>query len=82
MEDAGVDGVYLHVFAPPVRRQLYDYDLIARLMADHGKPVVVWVMGPPEAARAVTVEFEKRGIPTVEEVSRGVRVLAALTMRT
>ena len=50
-------------------------------MADHGKPIVVWVMGQPEAARAVTVEFEKRGIPTVEEVSRGVRVLAALMMR-
>ena len=81
MEDPGVDGVYLHVFAPPVKRPLYDYDLIARLMTDHGKPIVVWVMGQPEAARAVTVEFEKRGIPTVEEVSRGVRVLAALTMR-
>jgi acyl-CoA synthetase (NDP forming) len=82
MEDPGVDGVYLHVFAPPVRRPLYDYDLIARLMVDHGKPIVVWVMGQPEEAREVTAEFEKRGIPTVEEVSRGVRVLAALTMRT
>ncbi len=82
MEDPGVDGVYLHVFASPASRSPYEYDLIARLMADHGKPLVVWVMGPPEAARAVTVEFEKRGIPTVEEVRRGVRVLAALTMRT
>jgi hypothetical protein len=43
--------------------------------------MVVWVMGQPETAREVAVEFEKRGVPTVEEVSRGVRVLAALTMR-
>ena len=81
MEDPGVDGVYLHVFASPTRRAPYDYDLLARLMDDHAKPMVVWVVGQPEAAREVTVEFEKRGIPTVEEVSRGVRVLAALTMR-
>jgi acetyltransferase len=81
MGDPGVDGVYLHLFASPASRSPYDYDLMARLMADHGKPIVVWVMGQPEAARAVTGEFEKRGIPTVEEVSRGVRVLAALTMR-
>ncbi len=81
MEDPGVDGVYLHVFAPPSRRPLYDYDETARLMVAHGKPVVVWVMGLPESAREVSIEFEKRGIPTVGEVGRGVRVLAALTMR-
>ena len=81
MEDPGVDCVYLHLFASPVRRSRYDYDFMARLVADHKKPIVVWVMGQPEAAREVTVEFEKRGIPTVEEVRRGVRVLAALTMR-
>ena len=50
-------------------------------MEEHGKPIVVWVMGQPEAARDVCGEFERRGIPTVEEVSRGVRVLAALTVR-
>jgi acetyltransferase len=82
MKDPGVDGVYLHLFASPASRSPYDYDWMARLMAEHGKPIVVWVMGPPEVARAVTGEFEKRGIPTVEEVSRGVRVMAALTMRT
>ena len=82
MQDPGVDGVYLHVFASPTSRSAYDYDLMARLMADHGKPIVVWVMGQPEAARVVTAEFEKRGVPTVEELSRGVRVMAALTMRT
>jgi acyl-CoA synthetase (NDP forming) len=81
MDDPGVDGVYLHLFAPPVNRPLYDYDLMGRLAVDHGKPLVVWLMGQPEASREASVELEKRGIPTVEEVSRGVRVLAALTMR-
>jgi acetyltransferase len=81
MRDPGVDGVYLHAFAPPVKRPLYDYEEMARLVSEHGKPIVVWVMGQPEAAREVCGEFERRGIPTVEEVSRGVRVLAALTMR-
>lgn len=81
MEDPGVDALFLHIFAPPVRRPLYDYDRMARLMNEHGKPIVVWVMGQPQAAREVICEFEKRGIPTVEDVSRGVRVLAALTMR-
>ena len=81
MRDPGVDGVYLHVFAPPTLRPLYDYDHMARLMAEYEKAVVVWVMGQPEAAREVTREFEKRGIPTVDEVSRGVRILAALTLR-
>ena len=81
MDDPGVDAVYLHVFAPPTKRPLYDYDHMARLMTDHEKPIVVWVMGRPETAGEVTREFEKRGIPTVDEVSRGVRILAALTMR-
>lgn len=81
MDDPGVDGVYLHIFAPPARRPLYDYDRLERLVADHGKPLVVWVMGQPEAARAASMELEKRGIPTVGEVSRGIRVMAALTMR-
>jgi acetyltransferase len=81
MDDPGVDAVYIHAFAPPTKRPLYDYDHMARLMTDYEKPVVVWVMGQPEAAGEVTRQFEKRGIPTVDEVSRGVRILAALTMR-
>ena len=81
MDDPGVDGVYLHVFAPPVKGPLYDYDHMAHLMVDHRKPLVVWILGQPESARKVAREFEKRGIPTVDELNRGVRVLAALTMR-
>jgi len=81
MDDPGVDGVYLHVFAPPVRDPLYDYDHMARLVAEHRKPLVVWILGPRESAEKVADEFEKRGIPTVDALNRGVRVLAALTMR-
>ena len=81
MSDPGVDAVYLHVFAPPLNRPLYDYDHIARLMGDCRKPVVVWVMGQPKAAGEVTREFQKRGIPAVDELRRGARVLAALTLR-
>jgi acetyltransferase len=81
MEDPGVDGVYLHLFAPPMNRPLYDYDEMARLVGEQGKPIVVWLMGQPEAAREVAGQFERRGIPTVDELNRGVRVLAALTMR-
>ncbi len=81
MEDPGVDAVYLHVFAPPVHTPPYDYDHMARLMADHRKPMVVWILGPRESVGKVAGEFEKRGIPAVDELNRGVRVLAALTMR-
>jgi acyl-CoA synthetase (NDP forming) len=81
MEDPGVDAVYLHVFAPPTSRPIYDYDHMARMMSETEKPILVWVMGHPEIARGISGEFERRGIPTVDEVGRGVRVLAALTMR-
>jgi acetyltransferase len=81
MDDPGVDAVYLHVFAPPTRTPLYDYDHMGRLMTDYEKPIVAWVMGQPQAVGEVTREFEKRGIPAVDEVTRGVRILAAMTMR-
>jgi acetate---CoA ligase (ADP-forming) len=81
VDDPAVDAVYLHVFAPPAKGPIYDYDHMARAMGDSQKPIVVWVMGHPEAAREITRELENRGIPTVAELSKGVRILAALTLR-
>jgi hypothetical protein len=38
-------------------------------------------MGHAEAYTAINRELEKRGIPVVNEVGKGARILAALTMR-
>lgn len=81
MEDDGVDAIYAHLFAPPVGVPLFDYDKMAKLVKEHRKPLVVWIMGHAESASAITKELESRGIPVVEEIGRGVRVLCALTLQ-
>jgi len=81
MEDPNVDAVYAHLFAPPIGVPLFDYDQMAALIKQHNKPFVVWIMGHLDTAAAITRELERRGIPVVDEIARGVRVLAALTLR-
>jgi acyl-CoA synthetase (NDP forming) len=79
IEDPAVDAVYVHVVAglyteTPDFKSVFDR---ARMV---GKPIVVWTMGDRESISAMRVELESLGVPVVKEISRGVRVLAALTV--
>jgi acetyltransferase len=81
MEDPGVDAIYAHLFASPMNEQLFDFDFIAGLIKKHNKPLVVWMMGDAGTENRAAAELEKKGIPTATEIVKGVRMLAALTMR-
>ena len=81
MEDPGVDAVYAHLFAPPIKVPLFNYDHIAEVVGKSQKPLVVWIMGAGEGAEQTARELEKRGVPVVFEIRKGVRLLAAVTMR-
>jgi acyl-CoA synthetase (NDP forming) len=81
LKDPGVDAVYVHLFAPPIKMPLFDYGHLARMIKFYKKPVVAWIMGHRDTLDEITKELEKNGIPVVEDVGKGVRILAALTMR-
>jgi acyl-CoA synthetase (NDP forming) len=54
---------------------------MAALARRHQKPIVAWVMGHGDAAQDIARELERRGIPVLDEIRKGLRVLAALTAR-
>jgi acyl-CoA synthetase (NDP forming) len=78
VRDAAVDAVYIHTIS-----RLYtegaDFHRIAEIARERGKPVVVWSMGDAAGVAEMRRKLEPLGIPVVEEINRGVRVLAALT---
>jgi len=78
MSDPGVDAVYGHLFAPPINIPLFDYDHIARMVQEHKKPLVIWIMGHADSWDWLRKELEARGVPVVDELARGVRILSAL----
>ena len=79
MQDPGVDAVFAHLFAPPARVRLFDFDGFARLAQSGGKPFLVWVLGYGETCDQISRELQARGIAVVDEIEKGARVLAALT---
>ncbi len=81
MMDPGVDAVYAHMFAPPANIPLFDFDHISRMIETHKKPLAVWILGAEDAYKRLLHELQERGIPAVDEVGEGVRILAALTVR-
>jgi len=81
MADPGVDAVFVHLFAPPFKVPIYDYDQMAALVRERHKPIVAWVMGHGDTAADITAELERRGIPVLDEIRKGLRALAALTLR-
>ncbi len=78
--DPAVDAVLAHVFSRAARENL-DYERIATLLRESGKPMVVWTLGDPASLATVKGRFEKVGVPVVDEIDKAVRVLAALAMR-
>jgi len=80
LNDPGVDGVYVHVFAWYGLDAFFGFEKIAELAKKERKPLVVWTLGDSEGCNKLTRYFEELGIPTVDEISKGVRVLSALTL--
>jgi acetate---CoA ligase (ADP-forming) len=80
IDDPGVDAVYAHIVAG-LYRDLPDFQPIIDRARSLGKPIVVWTMGDRESVTAFRAKLEALGVPVVKEISRGVRVLAALTVR-
>lgn len=81
MDDPGVDAVYAHLFAPPIRSGILNFDKLVEMIGRPRKPMVVWIMGAGEGAEELAKALEKMGIPAVYEIGKGVRLLAAMTMR-
>ena len=81
IKDPGVDGVFVHIFAPPVNIPIFDYEHIAQMVKETSKPVVAWIMGHGEVAEQIRKQLEKNKIVVVEEIMRGVRILSALIAR-
>ncbi len=79
MEDPGVDAVFVHLFAPPAEIPLLNYDDLAGLAQKHRKPIIAWIIGHAATAARMTAELEKRGIPVVDEIGKGIRIISALT---
>ena len=81
LADPGVDAVYAHLFASATNEQLFDLDFIAGLIKKYNKPLVLWMLGDATVENRLTAELERKGIPTATEIAKGVRLLAALTMK-
>lgn len=81
VNDPGVDAIYLHLFTPASEKHLLNFDHISSIVKKSGKPMVVWTIGDGSPMNIIYREFDKRGIPVLNEIWKGARVLAALTMR-
>ena len=80
-EDPGVDAIFAHMFVSPLDIPLFDYEYVAGLSKKHGKPLVLWVMGDVNSEAQAKQDLEKLGIPVVDEINKGARILAALALR-
>lgn len=81
MNDPAVDGVFAHLFAFPSEIPYFDYEKISGMVKDLKKPMVVWTLGDDESIRRMKQVLENMSIPVVDEISKGVRILAAQIMR-
>jgi acetyltransferase len=81
LNDPGVDAIYLHIFGWYPPDAFGGMEKIAELSRKKKKPIVVWTMGDSESCGALTQHLEGMGIPAVDEISKGVRVLSAMTLR-
>jgi len=79
LRDPGVDAVYAHIFAWYPLDSFAGFERIAELARKEKKPIVVWTMGDTEACSRLADYLERMGIPAVDEISKGVRVLSAMT---
>jgi acetyltransferase len=81
LDDPGVDAIYLHIFGWYPVEALAGFERVAERSRQKQKPIVAWTMGDPESCGALAQHLEGMGIPAVDEIRAGVRVLSALTLR-
>jgi acetyltransferase len=80
LNDPEVDAIFLHVFAWYPPESFEGFEAIADLARERGKPIVAWTMGDSEACGRLSRYLEDLGIMAVDEISKGIRVLAAMTL--
>jgi acetyltransferase len=81
MQDDNVDAVFMHIFAIPSREDMFQYEKLAEMVAKYQKPLVAWMIGHSQTAAKVSELLEKHGIAVVNEISKGIRIISALTIR-
>jgi len=81
LNDPGVDAVYLHLFAWYALDSFVGLERLAELSRKKKKPIVAWTMGESEACGSLMQHLEGMGIPAVDEISKGIRILSAMTLR-
>jgi len=79
MADPDVDGVYTHIIVLPSAEPMVDYDKISMILKKYKKPMVAWSIGFSEAENEMARGLEQIGVPVVDEIETGARILAALT---
>jgi acetyltransferase len=80
LKDPGVDAVFLHLFGWYPLEAFAGFEKIAELSRKKKKPIVAWTMGDHEACGRLRQHLEEMGIPAVEEIGKGIRVLSAMTL--
>ncbi len=78
LDDPGVDGVLIHIFALATPLILKAIDNRLDDLKKKNKPIVTWLMGDPEVVMDAGREIEKRGIPVMPDIQRSVKTLAAV----
>jgi acetate---CoA ligase (ADP-forming) len=77
VNDPGVDGIIVHLFAG-FGVWFLDMEKILSGLPRPCKPILFWVMGHEKGFQATRLAIEKQGFPVFNEIQRVVRVLAGL----
>ncbi len=77
LEDPGVDGIIVHLFAG-FGVWFLDMEKILADLPETRKPVLFWVMGHEKGFHPTRLSVEKRGFPVFNEIQRVVKVLAGI----
>lgn len=81
LNDPGVDAVYFHMFAMDYLAFVEGFDEIADLSKRRKKPLIAWLMGDDALCSEMRSHLEQAGVITADTISKGVDLLAALTLR-
>jgi acyl-CoA synthetase (NDP forming) len=77
VNDPGVDGIIVHLFAG-FGVWFLDMEKILSGLPRPCKPILFWVMGHEKGFQATRLAIEKQGFPVFNEIQRVVRVLAGI----
>jgi acetyltransferase len=77
MADPGVDAVIMHIYAGGFAL-ITENAKLAQTAREAGKPLLVWLLGGRDAARAMHLELQDLGIPVFRELYRTTECLSAV----